>query len=112
MGINGMAMMLGDDVYPSSEKYVDHIEYVSDLVGHEHVALGLDLVYFPEVLELFFQKAGHTTYPKNYVGSMNSLQPEKIQEIVEVMIKRNFTDQQIIDVLGGNFIRVAKRVWK
>ena len=77
MGINGMAMLLGVEKSTSS-KFVDHTEYITNLVGHEHVGLGLDLVHFHEVLELFYQKAGVTTYPKKgYLGSAGFITTRK-----------------------------------
>lgn len=113
IGVNGMAMFLGTEPKATSKRLVDHIEYLCDLAGVKHVGLGLDLVYFHEILDLFYQKAGVTTYAKKgYVGSMDSLQPEKIAEVIEVLLQRNFTDEQIIGILGGNFLRVASNVWQ
>ncbi len=31
---------------PTIEKYVEHIEYMADLIGYEHVGLGFDFVYY------------------------------------------------------------------
>jgi membrane dipeptidase len=31
---------------PTLEKYVEHIEYMADLMGYEHVGLGFDFVYY------------------------------------------------------------------
>lgn len=111
IGINGLALFLGSEK-SSPEKMVDHIQYISDLIGPQHISLGLDLVYFHEVLELFYQKAGLTTYPKGYVGSMDSAQPEILKELIALLLQRNFSQADIIGILGGNFLRVAKQVWK
>lgn len=112
IGVNGMSMMLGSEK-PTAAKLVDHIDYMTNLVGHSnHISLGLDLVYFHEILANFFQKAGATTYPKGYVGSIESLQIEKIDEIIEVLIARGYSNENIIAILGGNFLRVVNQVWK
>lgn len=112
IGINGLALFLGSEK-STSEGLVKHIDYMANLVGStEHIALGLDLVYFHEVLELFYQKAGATTYPKGYVGSMDSYQPEKINELIEILLKRGYSESAIKNILGGNFLRVIKQVWK
>ena len=111
IGINGMALILGAEK-ASSKKFVDHIDYMVNLVGNsDNIALGLDLVYFSEIMDLFFEKAG-ATYPKGYLGSFDSLQPEKIDEVIEELLKRKYSDNDIKNILGGNFLRVAKQVWR
>jgi membrane dipeptidase len=112
IGVNGLALLLGSEK-PSGKKFVDHIDYMTNLVGHSnHISIGLDLVYFHEVLDLFYQKAGLTTYPKGYLGPIDSLQPEKIDEIIEELLLRHYSESAIKNILGGNFLRVAKQVWK
>lgn len=111
IGINGVALLLGTEK-SNSKRYVDHIDYITNLVGNaKHLALGLDLVYFHEILDTFYQNAG-ATYPKSYLGSMDSLQPEKIDEIIEELLVRGYSELDIKNILGGNFLRVAEQVWK
>jgi membrane dipeptidase len=111
IGMNGVALLLGDEK-SSATQIVNHIEYLADLVGPKHISLGLDLVYFHELLDHFYQKAGEAVYPKGYVGSMDSFQPEKIDELIEVLLQRGYTENVIKEILGGNFLRVIKQVWK
>lgn len=112
IGMNGIALLLGAEK-SSSKKLVDHIDYISDLVGNaDHISLGLDLVYFHEILDLFYQKAGVTTYPQGYVGSLDSFQPESIDELIEELLMRGYPELAIKNILGGNFLRVAEQVWK
>lgn len=112
IGINGLALFLGAE-HSSASKVVEHIEYMAHLVGSvEHIALGLDLVYFHEILDLYYQKAGETIYPTGYVQSMNSFQPEMLDQLIDELIKKNYSETNIKNILGGNFIRVAQQVWK
>lgn len=112
IGINGLALLLGSEK-SSSKKLVDHIDYIANLVGSsDNISMGLDLVYFHEILDLFYQKAGSTTYPKGYLGSMDSFQPEKIDEIIEELLLRHYPESAIKNILGSNFLRVAEQVWK
>ncbi|OGT44724.1 MAG: peptidase [Gammaproteobacteria bacterium RIFCSPHIGHO2_12_FULL_38_11] len=111
IGVNGMALILGAEK-ASSKKFVDHIDYMTSLIGNtNNIALGFDLVYFNEILDMFYEKAG-ATYPKGYLGSMDSLQPEKMDEVIEELLKRKYSDNDIKNILGGNFLRVAKQVWR
>lgn len=112
IGINGASQLLGSEK-STNEKLADHIDYITNLVGPEHVALGLDLIYFHEILDLFYQKAGDVVYPKGYVrGFVDSFQPEKINDLIETLLRRGFSESAIQNILGGNFLRVANQVWK
>ncbi len=112
IGINGASLLLGSK-QSTSTAIVDHIDYITQLVGDNHLALGLDLIYFHDMLDLFYQRAGETFYPKNYVPNyVDSFQPEKIQELIETLLIRGFSDDQIKKILGGNFLRVIQQVWK
>lgn len=111
IGMNGMGLILGVEK-PTSEKLVEHIDYINNLIGSaDHIALGLDLVYFNEMLPIFFEKSG-LDYPKNYMGSMEGLQPEHIDEIIETLLRHQYSEKDIQKILGGNFLRVASAVWK
>jgi|SRR6185437_7885666 len=111
IGINGMGLILGEDK-PTVKKLVSHIDYISNLLGSiDNIALGLDLVYFQEMLPLFFEKSG-INYPSGYLGSMDGIQPEQIDEIIETLLIQNYSKDNIIKILGSNFLRVASIVWK
>lgn len=111
IGINGAGLILGIEE-PTTEKYIEHINYISNLVGSvDNIAMGLDLIYFNEMLPIFFEKSG-LNYPKGYLGSMKGLQPEQIDEIIETLISSHYSDEDIKKILGENFLRVASKVWK
>jgi membrane dipeptidase len=112
IGINGASPLLGSEKSTSS-KIVDHIDYIANLVGTEHISLGLDLVYFQEILDMFYARAGEVFYPKGYVtGVTDSFQPEKIDELIETLLTRRYSEAAIKNILGANFLRVVTQVWK
>ena len=112
IGINGNGPLLGDDS-ASIEKFVDHMEYVIQLVGDDHVGLGTDLVYFPEIFDYFLKKNA-AVYPSNYgiksIKQWKSVQPEQIIDIVKELQQRGYGDQTIQKILGCNYLRVIKAV--
>lgn len=111
IGISGMGLLLGEEK-PTAKKWVSHIDYINQLVGSaDHVAIGLDLVHFKEMLPVFFEKSG-LSYPKGYLGSMEGLQPEQIDEIIEALLCEGYAEDQIEKIMGGNYLRVISRVWK
>ena len=39
-------------------------------------------------------------------------EPEKIYDVVNILIKKNYKLKDIKGILGGNFLRVASKNWK
>ncbi|HSL31109.1 MAG TPA: membrane dipeptidase [Anaerolineales bacterium] len=109
VGINGIGDFLGGT---RSEKVVEHIEYVMDLVGPEHVGLGLD--YVVDKQELIDYVTGHPDiFPPDKIKDVLSfVEPEQIPEITMLLYQKSYNEQVISGILGGNFMRVAKAVWK
>lgn len=114
IGINGNGLLLGDS-NASAKKYVDHIEYIINLVGDDHVGLGTDLVYFREIFDDFINK-NHVVYPGNYniadINTWKSIQPENLTNIIQEMQRRMFSKSTIAKVLGENYLRVISTTWK
>ena len=111
IGINGLGIFLGiNDI--SSGKYVDHVAYMADLVGPEHVGIALDYAFDTDQIGDLL--AGNERYwPKEeYTEKSLFLPPQQLPEIVEILLQRGFSDPDITGILGGNFLRVAKAVWK
>jgi len=114
VGINGAGHFLAEDMMASPEAMLRHIDHVANLVGPAHVAIGIDHVYY-----LAQQSARRTanpdTFPKGYppsdwIGSY--LHPSRLIEVTELMVQHGYGDDEILGILGGNFLRVANAVWK
>ena len=111
IGINGIGNFLGkNDI--SSAKFVEHVVHVANLVGPEHVGVSLDYAFDAENVDSVV--AGNTKFWPNeeYQTASLYLPPEQLPEIVETMVQRGFSDRDITAILGGNFLRVARAVWK
>jgi membrane dipeptidase len=107
IGINGIGLLLPERK-SSVLSMLDCITYVRDLVGVDHVGLGLDysrssteeqIVSHPE----FWPAA---EYPANW--PMKDLGPEVIAGVRQ----RGWSETDMDKLLGGNFLRVAQAVWK
>ncbi|GEM_PF-4290162 len=62
---------------------------------------------------MFYEKAGEVFYPKGYIGGfVDSFQPEKINELIETLLEREYSEVAIKNILGGNYLRVINQVWK
>jgi len=106
MGVNAIATMV--DKQPTLDRLVDHISHIADLVGVDHVGLGLDFV-----------KDDGPLYPEDEIFGVgeNRLVPEfenedDLPNITECMVKRGFRDDEILKILGGNFLRLLGAVLK
>lgn len=112
IGINGVSRFLGSD-NPSSEIMARHIDYVVQLVGAQHVGLGLDTVVDEEEGPKL-QKA----YPEAWPGYTSEdartkfAQPEQLPAIAEILLGKGYSEQDIRGILGENFLRVASQVWR
>jgi membrane dipeptidase len=109
VGINGIGDFLGGT---SSELFVENIEYVMNLVGPEHVGIGLD--YVVDKQELMDYITGHPDVfpPEKFNNYLALVEPEQIPEFTELLSQKGHGEQIISGILGGNFLRVAEQVWK
>jgi membrane dipeptidase len=109
VAINGIGDFLGGT---SNEIIVQHIEYVMDLVGPEHVGIGLD--YVVDKQELIDYIEGHPDiFPREKFNDyLSFVEPEQLPQITELLYKKGHGEQVIRGILGENFLRVAKQVWK
>ena len=71
---------------------VDEIEYIIDLVGPDHVGLGSDL-YGLEVAPVGLEEIS------------------KVPAVTQRLVERGHSDEVVLKVLGGNFLRVFEQVW-
>ena len=113
VNINGIGMFLGKKDN-STETLLRHIDYAANLIGPEHVGLGLDYVFDLHDLDDAFQARPDIFPPdKGYgTGGFPLIEPERFPKIAEGLIKLGYSDETIQGILGHNNLRVARKVWK
>lgn len=114
IGINGMGIFLGDNVI-DVETILRHIQYISELVGPEHVGLGFD--YSPEldidIGEILASRPDYWPDGHGYdTPGIKHAGPFQIIKIVSGLNSNGFSRDEIKGILGENFQRVASQVWK
>ncbi|MGE5630190.1 MAG: dipeptidase [Caulobacteraceae bacterium] len=91
--VNFYNLFLGDDPENVSVKnLVDHIDYIANLVGVDHVGLGSDFDGADMPLDL--QDAS------------------MVPNITEELLERGYSKSDIDKILGGNSLRLFKEVWR
>ncbi|MGE0717684.1 MAG: dipeptidase [Alphaproteobacteria bacterium] len=114
IGINGVGHFLAEDMKASPEVFVRHLDYMAEMVGPQHLAIGIDHVYYSDQMAAR-RAANPDTFPRGYPrpGQQGSyLAPEDLIGIVELMVARGYTDADILGILGENFLRYADGIWK
>jgi membrane dipeptidase len=106
------------------ESYMEHFEYVKDLVGIDHVSFGPDTLYGDHVglhhvykASLSIQEShrreasGGPAYEEvEYVKGVEN-PTEAADNIVRWLVSHRYSDEDIRKVVGGNSLRLLKEVW-
>ncbi|MFQ6037524.1 MAG: dipeptidase [Candidatus Aminicenantales bacterium] len=111
----------------SIDSYMEHFEYIKELVGIDHVAFGPDTLYgdhvglhrvFADALSIGASHTGRG--PKEnkapeieevpYVRGVEN-PTEASTNILRWLVKHGYSDEDIAKLLGGNILRVLKEVW-
>ena len=117
MGITEVRMFVSPKEPTTVDSMMDHFDYVTKLVGVEHVGVGsdIDLLGYdampPEELKQL--KAGY----KGSYGFRDKVDLDGYNfakrpfDLADSLIRRNYSDANIELILGGNFRRVLKQIW-
>jgi membrane dipeptidase len=104
-GMHFLGMMMSEF---TMDHYLDHIEHVVEVTGStKHVGIGY-LGNDPPHLEVFPQKG--RSVPKNdkYPQGMGYLQQH--QALIQGLEARGYRQEEIADIMGGNYLRVLRQV--
>ncbi|HVT35318.1 MAG TPA: membrane dipeptidase [Nevskiaceae bacterium] len=112
VNVNGIGIFLGGNDN-STGTYVKHVRYVADLVGPQHVGIGLDYVFDSKELDDFVTGNPHIFPPElGYGAGIRMVEPERIPAIAEALLASGWSDADLGGFLGANNLRVAQAVWK
>ncbi|MBV8372166.1 MAG: membrane dipeptidase, partial [Candidatus Eremiobacteraeota bacterium] len=113
IGINGVGAFLpSGDTQSATLAHV--IDYVAQVAGIDHVALGLDYVFDQEEIKKYFASSPHLfgEDAKRYPGGCAFAAPEQIRAVAELLASHGYTDDDLRKILGLNWLRVARLTWK
>lgn len=117
VGINGVGTFLGPGNEGrgdnSTETLLRHIDYAVQLIGPDHVALGLDYVFDMSEFEELVRKSPDS-FPRalREAGAYEQVEPERVPQIAEGLLKAGYSDSHVRGILGHNLMRIARSVWR
>lgn len=124
VGIVGFPYFVSESPRPTLDQFIDHIAYVADLVGIDHVALGIDYynAMHPAMTEeeatRWYQvrvKAG-TWRPDTYPPPPHHFPdgiatPRTLPNLTRRLFERGFSSGDVGKVLGLNWMRIYRKVF-
>jgi len=124
IGSVGFPPLLVWDGQPSMDRYIDEIAYKADLVGIDHVGIGIDYYqgqhpveddatalarYNKLVDEGHWRPEEYPPPPYKYPAGIET--PATLPRLTERLIERGFAETDIRKILGLNWMRVYRAVW-
>lgn len=115
VGIHCLPLFLSSSSKVTIEDMIHHIDYITKLVGVDHVAIGPDLLEnWPQEKHDAIWSKGQSLgdkkiafhYPKGFESIGD------IPKIATSLKSHGYSKTDIDKILGGNILRVFSRVWK
>jgi membrane dipeptidase len=117
IGIMAVPFVLAAGEGVTVQAWLDHVDYVADLVGWPHVAVGTDWpLHRPKAIlrrlgeldtRIGFGPEDRIDWPTNLIGFDDY---RDMPNLTRGLVNRGYTDEQIAGILGLNFLRVFEAV--
>jgi membrane dipeptidase len=119
IGIYAVPYFLSAAERPSIEAMLDHLDHVLHVVGPEHVGIGTDRP-FQLPLDVVQNQAAAVGQARGFrpQDRINSVYPNLVgfddyrdfPNITRGLVARGYSDETIVAILGGNFVRVFEQI--
>lgn len=118
IGVLTVPGFLTTNMKTTIDDWLDHIDYIINLVGIDHVGIGTDYYGYslPDNLAkkideligiLGFRQEHRATFTDKMQDFENY---EKFPNLIKGLISRGYSDREIGKIAGGNFVRVFKQI--
>lgn len=102
VGIHALPVFV-DEARPTVDRLVDHVEHMVEVAGIEHIGFGGDFVRNDG------PRSGREQIPVRSVEELEGLgEIDELPNLVDVLLRRGFTDAEVEMLLGTNFARVLR----
>ena len=117
MGITGVRNFVKGAEPTTIEDLLNHFDYVAKMIGVDHVGVGsdIDLDGYDDMPPEDYKRL-KASYKSNYafrdkIDIDEVAHPKRMYDLTDGLIRRKYTDDQILGILGGNFRRVLSEIW-
>jgi membrane dipeptidase len=123
VGVVGFPAMVASTSRPSLDQFIAHIDAIVGRVGIDHVGLGIDyylgqsgvasdevaLRDYNEAIRTGIWGAAYPPPPHHYPAGIDT--PRTLPNLTRRLLERGYGDDDVRKILGGNWLRVMRRVW-
>jgi membrane dipeptidase len=101
--------------WPTVDDFVEHIDYIVQKVGVDHVGYGLDYAYRRKQEDQDTHNVKYGGFLPHLLVETTQIQglqgPNEIGNATSRLLKLGYSEEDIGKILSGNFLRVFKEVW-
>jgi membrane dipeptidase len=102
IGINAANILVADNDKDATLDYlINHIDHIVELVGPKHVGLGFD---FCDRLFSYMPEQSLSNIPRKPFDVIKG--HKSISAFLDRLVQRGYRDEDLISILGGNFLRI------
>lgn len=119
IGVVALPSFLSKQPGATVQHYMDHVDYITRLVGYEHVGVGTDWPMMgPEYSVRMLSDIVAPTIgfrPEDRIGVDTLVGLSEYRQFINItrgLVSRGYSDEQIRAILGGNWLRVMDQVWR
>ncbi|HSA77681.1 MAG TPA: membrane dipeptidase [Nitrospirota bacterium] len=108
---------------PTVDKWLDHIDYVVNLVGIDHVGIGTDadvwsrqmwisyMIRYKDLVPQIAQYMRPDMLDHNTHNIEGFADHRDLPKITDGLLRRGYAEDAVQKILGQNFLRVFREVW-
>ena len=124
VGIVGFPSFVADSTAPTLDQFIDHIDYDVNLVGIDHVGLGIDYylgqhlvadeeaarrVYDDMIVTGRWRPEAYPPPPHRFPRGIET--PRTLPALTARLLERGYKPDDVKKILGGNWMRVFREIW-
>ena len=115
IGVVGCGVFLGNNDI-STETFLRNIDYLVQMVGADHVGIGLDYVYDQISWHKWILQTSVGAYLErgDYLPNevIRYVSPEQLPAVTEGLLARGYREEEVRGILGQNWLRVMGQIYR